>query len=62
MMATATLGPDSDAAAEVEKARPREEVAENEEIPFDFFIRPNIPRPYDHGYFLRRRLVSYPKG
>jgi hypothetical protein len=35
MMATATRGA----------------AADREELPFDFFIRPNIPRPRCNGYF-----------
>src|SRR5712691_6603740 len=28
------------------------------DLPFDFFIRPNITRPYSNGYFLPHRLES----
>jgi hypothetical protein len=40
IMATATRGP---VIAEREVARLREEADEKEELPFDFFIGPNIP-------------------
>ena len=35
-----------------------EEAAGKEDLPFDFFICPNIPRPNRNGYFLPHRLES----
>jgi hypothetical protein len=36
------------------------EAAEKEELPFDFFIRPNIPRARSNGYFPADALKSLP--
>ena len=49
-MATAMRVSDR-AAGEREEVRACEEVAGKEDLPFDFFIRPNIPRLRSNGYF-----------
>jgi hypothetical protein len=41
-----------------EKDAPREDTPEKVALRFDFFIRPNIPRPCGNGYFPRRSLES----
>ncbi len=56
MMAMAMRGPDPVS----EEVAFREVFAELEELPFDFFIRPNIPRPSGNGYFPRQRLKFLP--
>jgi len=51
-----------DNAKDEEGASAREDLAagrwawRREELPFDFFIRLNIPRPRGNGYFQRRGL------
>jgi len=57
-MATATRGIEGTGQ---EEARSSEAGgAGREGVPFDFFIRPNIPRPGNDGYFLPRSLQSCP--
>src|SRR5579872_6245506 len=54
IMATATRGSTASAA---DVCRPC--AALMEELPFDFFIRPNIPCPRGNGYFSRGSLESF---
>src|ERR1700686_2323141 len=65
IIATATRGPEvaPDPYGEREDVRFSEgtpEAAEKEELPFDFFIRPNIPRARSNGYFPADALKSLP--
>jgi hypothetical protein len=60
MMATATRG---DVDGEVEGGVVGGvvgDVVERLELLFDFFIRPNIPRPCSNGYFPAHALKSFP--
>lgn len=53
MMATATRGSEDSDNVELPSSETAavKEVRPNEATPFDFFIFPNIPCPYDDGYF-----------
>jgi len=57
MIATATRGSDGNGR---EEARPGDVTALDAGFFFDFFIRPNIPRPRGNGYFPTHRIEFRP--
>jgi len=58
-MATATRGAKAAESEEPSSQEaPVEEAAEREELPFDFFIFPNIPRPRSNGEFAKNARVG----